>query len=210
MQHLISDPRREVEVLAYQVRSFPALSPAADLADLGPGLSDAEKDAALGDLIDGITLRDAACEACKAGPERVAAVLADRVDTRLAARVTGLAYLTLLLAAKARAAIAAAGDAAKDDRWDGDPWDALDGLDQDIDGALVELSNIQVGYATAVDYPDVDPDDLERQAKDKILAALGDFSARTQARLESALVDFTVAVWRHADGARLRLTGGAR
>ncbi|MUN41499.1 hypothetical protein [Actinomadura litoris] len=206
----ITDPRREVEVLAYQVRSHPGLSAAADLTDIAPGLSDAARTAAFGDLIDGIGLRDAAKLACEAGPEHVAAVLTDLVDPRLAARVTGVDYPALLATARTRTAIIAADYAGKAGDWDGEAWDRLDRLDENVDGALGELADVQSGNATAADYPDADPDRLAELVQEKVTAALACLAFDVQHRLDALLTDFTVAAWRFADAARMRLTGGAR
>lgn len=191
------DRRREVEALAYRARSFPHMSAVEDLADLAPHLTPAARDAAVADLIDGLTLRDAAVAACAAEPHTVAEVLAGRVIPRVAIRAAGTVYPFLLSAARVRAAIA---------RRD---YDALDRLDRDLDGALAELTDVRAGNIGAVDCPDADPDRLEELAEEKVTAALGDFSARAQRKLEQRLEQFTVLAWRYADSARLRLTGGA-
>lgn len=192
------DRRREVEALAYQVRTFPGLSAESDLADLAPHLTPAERDAAFGDLVDGIALRDAATKACEAGRGDVATILGDPGIRHTATRAAGTTFPFVLSSAKVVAAI------------DARDYEALDGLDRNLDGALAELANIKAGYFTAADYGDADPEQLVELAQQKVLAALADFAFRQEALLEKRLVRFTVACWRFADGARMRLTGGAR
>lgn len=198
MTTIVTDARRELEALAYRVRSFPAMSAEADLAEIAPHLTPAARDAAFGDLIDGIGLRDAACKACKADRADVATILGDPAIRHTAIRAAGTTFPFVLSSAKVVAAIA---------RRD---YDALDGLDRNLDGARAELANIKAGYFTSGDYGDADPEQLEELAEQKLMAALADFAFRQEHLLESRLVRFTVAAWRFADGARMRLMGGAR
>jgi len=190
------DVRQELEALAYQVRSFPTLGIEHDLAHIAPHLTAAERDAAFGDLVDGIGLRGTAVRACEADLSCVAEILTKWVTPKVAARVAGLEYPAVLVAAKVVAAIRARN------------WDALGGLDRDVDGALEELLDLTSGRTGLAEYPDADPELLEQLAEEKVTAALGNLSFVAQHRLEQALVAFTVAVWRFTDNARLRLTGG--
>lgn len=192
------DRRREVESLAYRARSFAHMSVSEDLADIAPHLTPAARDAAFGDLVDGLTVRDAATKACAADPAKVAGILTGPGIRHTAIRAAGHWYPLTLSTARI-VEMAAARD-----------FDALDGLDRDVDAAVAELANIRKGYFTAADYDDADPERLEELAEEKVTAALANFAARQERLLGVRLERFTVAAWRFADGARMRLTGGAR
>jgi len=209
MQTQAIDRRQEVERLAALTRTFPGISAAADLAELAPHLTAAERDEAFGDYMDAAAVRDAACKACAIPAHELAGFLAEHVNTNLAVRAAGIVYPQLLVAAKTRTAISAAAHAGKADEWDGPAWDALDGLDRDVDGALAELADVRSGHLGSAEMPEADPERLEELAQEKVTAALANVAFVVDHRLDGLLVDFTVAAWRHADGARLRLTGGA-
>lgn len=210
----IIDHRREVDRLAYTVRSFPRMSAAEALADLAPGLTAAERDEAFGDYVDASVLRDALCKACEIPAEKLATLanyLIENVDVRLASRAANVSFISLLTLTQTHVSIIAAAEMAKADEWTGPAWDALDGRDKSVDGALAKLAGIRDGYWTSTDFPDADPEQLEQLAKEEVVTALEAFEYITEHRIkETALVDVTVACWRFADAARLRLVGGAR
>ena len=192
------DDRRELESLAYRARSFPDMSVEGDLAEIAPDLTVIARDSYFGELIDGITVRDAACKACAAGRSEIVEILDEPRIGRTATRAAGVLYRMVLATARVCAAI---------ERRD---WAVLEDLDRGVAGARDELRNLKAGFFTSDDYPDADPERLVELAEEKVEAALGDFSVRQSALLESRLELFTVAVWRFADRARMRLTGGAR
>ncbi|MFB4306899.1 hypothetical protein [Actinomadura sp. GTD37] len=197
MTTTVTDQRHQIEAIAYQAISFPGMSAEDTLADIAPHLSAGERDSAFSDLVDGIGLRGTAVRACEAVPACVAEILTKWVTPKVAVRAAGTLYPELLVAAKVVAAIQARN------------WDAIVGLDRDVDGARDELLDLTSCRSGASEYPDADPELLEQLAEEKVTAALANLAFVAEHRLEQLLVDFAVSAWRFTSDARMRLTGGA-
>lgn len=196
MSTILTDPRREVEALAYRAMSSPYLSVEGDLEEIARHLSRLERLDAFNDMKAGIRVRDAARKACDADRAEVVTILSDPAIRHTAIKAAGHLYPQALATARVVAWIAAR------------DWERLEGLDANLDGAVAELNAIRDGYYGPAEYGDeADEETLERLAQEKVRAALADFAFRQEHLLAQRLEEFAVATTRYADRARMYLMG---
>lgn len=201
----IAETRRQrVESLAYRARKFPNASASMELAELAPDLSPAGRTDALSALIDAITLRDA-IEKLIAAPPWYAAEHLSGVNPKLVPATMQSTYTAYICAARSRRLVALFGSVSELLTEPYEPLDlgALEGVDANVDEAHTYEQNVRDGYDDA-------PGACLRDAREKLVAALGDLGFRTERRMDVALVELQRAVGELVDAAAAPLCGGAQ